>query len=201
MAVATRAREPATIDDLIARVDRDRLEIIAGEIVDKSAPSPNHSYSEIKLGAVVDPFNRRAGGSGPGGWWIFSEIHVAYAAGELYCHDLAGWRRDRVPARPTEWPVQIRPDWVCEIVSPKHEKHDLVTKPRVLHVAEVPYSGWSIPRRRSCWCTAGHGMATRWSSARTRERRSTRNPSRRSRSVWASCSVTTRTDWRRAAAC
>ncbi len=32
-----------------------------------------------------------------------------------------------------------RPDWVGEIVSPHHEKHDLVTKPRTLHIAEVPH--------------------------------------------------------------
>ena len=31
------------------------------------------------------------------------------------------------------------PDWVCEIVSPKHEKHDLVDKPRTLHAAAVPH--------------------------------------------------------------
>jgi Uma2 family endonuclease len=44
-----------------------------------------------------------------------------------------------VPERPTGWPVRVRPDWVCEIVSPKHEKQDLVVKPRALLAAEVPY--------------------------------------------------------------
>jgi Uma2 family endonuclease len=67
------------------------------------------------------------------------EIHVEYPHGEVYCHDVAGWRRDRVPERPARWPVGIRPDWVCEIVSPKHEKQDLVDKPRVLHASEVPH--------------------------------------------------------------
>lgn len=133
------ARGPATFEDLLARDDADRLEIIGGEIIQKATPSPGHSFAEIKLGVAVDPFNRRPGGRGPGGWWIFTEIHVGYPRGEVYCHDAAGWRRDRVPERPTEWPVRIRPDWVCEIVSPKHERTDLVVKPRVLHNAEVPH--------------------------------------------------------------
>jgi Uma2 family endonuclease len=133
------SRRPATFEDLLARGDADRLEIIGGEIVEKAAPSPEHSFAEIKLGVAVDPFNRRPGSRGPGGWWIFTEIHVGYPGGEIYCHDAAGWRRDRVSERPTGWPVRIRPDWVCEIVSPKHERNDLVVKPRVLHGAEVPH--------------------------------------------------------------
>jgi Uma2 family endonuclease len=130
---------PATLEDLVGRDDADRLEIIGGEIVEKAVPAPGHSFAGIKLGAAVDPFNRRPGGRGPGGWWLFAEIHVGYGSGEIYCHDVAGWRRDRVAVQPTEWPVRVRPDWVCEIISPKHERNDLVVKPRVLHAAEVPH--------------------------------------------------------------
>lgn len=133
------SRKPATFEDLAACEDPDRLEIIDGQLVEKAAPSPDHSHTEIKLGVAVDPFNRKPGPRGPGGWWILPEIHTGYPRGEVYCHDMAGWRRDRVPVKPTGWPVRVRPDWVCEIVSPKHERHDLITKPRVLHAAEVPY--------------------------------------------------------------
>jgi Uma2 family endonuclease len=136
------AHRPAVIEDLLLRDDADRLEIIGGQIVEKAAPSVEHSFSETKLVVAIDPFNRKPGGRGPGGWWILTEIHVGYPRGELYCHDVAGWRRDRTD-RPTGWPVRIRPDWVCEIVSPKHHRRDLVDKPRVLHAAEVPYY-WTI---------------------------------------------------------
>jgi Uma2 family endonuclease len=137
--MAQPSHRPATFEDLLARDGADRLEIIGGEIVEKAAPSVGHSWAETKLVAATDPFNRKPGSRGPGGWWILTEIHVGYPRGELYCHDAAGWRRDRVPVLPTEWPVRIRPDWVCEIVSPKHEKQDLIVKPRVLHGAEVPH--------------------------------------------------------------
>lgn len=73
---------------------------------------------------------------------------MAYPNGDVYCHDAAGWRRDRLPDRPESWPVPIRPDWVGEIVSPKHEKHDLVTKPRTLHAAEVPHYWLLDPHER-----------------------------------------------------
>jgi hypothetical protein len=109
-AVVAPARSPATVEDLAARGDADRLEIIGGEIVEKAAPSPGHSFAKAKLAVAVDPFNRRPGVRGPGGWWSLSTIHVGYPGGELYCHDTAGWRRDRVPERPAEWPVRIRPD-------------------------------------------------------------------------------------------
>lgn len=133
-------RQTATWADLTARPDADRLEILGGQIVEKAAPSPDHASTEFKLAELIGPFNRRAGGPrGPGGWWLFTEIHAGYSTGEVYCHDIAGWRRDTIATRPTGWPVELRPDWVCEIASPNHEKADLVTKPRTLHAAQVPH--------------------------------------------------------------
>jgi Uma2 family endonuclease len=139
------AHKPGVLEELLLREDADRLEIICGEIVEKVSPSPRHSRTTRKLGVAIDPFDRKPGGAEPGGWWLFTEIHVGYAhgEGEVYCHDAAGWRRDRAPAEPTGWPVRLRPDWVCEIVSPKHHRRDLVDKPRVLLAAEVPYY-WTI---------------------------------------------------------
>lgn len=134
---------PATVADLEAIADNDRLEIVGGAIVEKAAPSSAHGFAEGRLGGVLHGFNRRPGSRGPGGWWIMLEIHVEHTSGEVYCHDAAGWRRDRHPERPSGWPVRSRPDWVCEIVSPSHERQDLVVKPRVLHAAEVPYY-WAL---------------------------------------------------------
>jgi Uma2 family endonuclease len=136
--MAAPSRKPATLADLIARGDPDRLELVSGEIVEKAAPSGAHAHTETKLGAVIDPFNRKPGPKGPGGWWISTEMHVEYGSGDLYCHDVAGWRRERLPGGSKKWPERIRPDWVCEIVSPKHGRHDQAVKPRVLHKAEVP---------------------------------------------------------------
>jgi Uma2 family endonuclease len=129
----------ATFEDLARAPDPDRLEIIHGAIVERAAPSGEHSAGSTKIGAILDPFHRRPSDRHPGGWWVHTEVHVEYASHELFCHDVAGWRRDRAPARPAGWPVRIRPDWVCEIVSPRHEKRDFVDKFQCLHRAEVPH--------------------------------------------------------------
>jgi Uma2 family endonuclease len=164
-------RRPATFEDLLARGDTDRLEIVEGEIVEKAAPSPGHSLSETKLAVAVDPFNRRPSSRGPGGWWIFTEIHVGYPGGEIYGHDTAGWRRDRLAMRPEEWPVRTRPDWVCEIASPKHERNDLVVKPRVLHGAEVPHYWILDPEERILlvhrWSSDGYTVVQRAAAGET----------------------------------
>lgn len=138
-AMATPKQAFATFADLASRPDANRLEIIGGSIVERAAPSAEHSIGSAKLGEITGPFNRRSGPRGPGGWWIHVEVHVEHDGHEIYCHDAAGWRRDRVAERPTGWPVRIRPDWVCEIASPNHEKADFVDKLGVLHRAGVPY--------------------------------------------------------------
>ena len=84
-------------------------------------------------------FQRRTGGRWPGGWWFGSEIDVEYETHEIYLHDIVGWRRDRVPERPTGRPVRIRPDWACELVSPSNAKRDRVDKFQILHANGVPH--------------------------------------------------------------
>lgn len=159
---------PATVDDLRASPDNDRLELIAGSLVEKAAPSAEHGFAETRLGGILHGFNRRPGSRGPGGWWILTEIHVGYAGEEVYCHDLAGWRRERSPERPSGWPLRLRPDWVCEIVSPNHERPDLVVKPRALHAAQVPHY-WALhPEEKILlvhrWATDGYTVVLRATS-------------------------------------
>ncbi len=167
----TAPRRPATFEDLLAREDAERLEIIDGEILERPASSPAHAFAKTKLAAILGPFNRRPAGRGAGGWWMLSRIHVGHPGGEIYCHDTAGWRRDRVPERPTEWPVRLRPDWVCEIVSPKHERNDLIVKPRVLHGAEVPHYWILDPEERLLlvhrWSPDGYVVVQRATAGET----------------------------------
>ncbi|HWO17717.1 MAG TPA: Uma2 family endonuclease [Kofleriaceae bacterium] len=167
MAVTSKPRL-STVDDLRAIDDHDRLELVGGVIVEKAAPSPEHAHGESRLAGLLHPFDRRPGRGGPGGWWILLEIHVQYASGEVHCHDAAGWRRERSPARPLGWPVKLSPDWVCEIVSPKHERRDHVDKPQVLHAAEVPYYWLVDPQAKMLlvqrWTPAGYVVISRGTS-------------------------------------
>jgi Uma2 family endonuclease len=105
----------------------ERLELHAGHLVPKEAARYEHSDAQRGVAVAIGaPFNRRVGGGGPGGWWIATEVEVAYP-GWTFLHDLAGWRRDRLTAKPTGRPIRDTPDWVCEILS-TNRKHDTVTK-------------------------------------------------------------------------
>jgi Uma2 family endonuclease len=116
------------------------VEIVAGEIVEKATPSPEHGIVQTGLGEVLAPFRRRGGGGGgPGGWWLMTEVEVAYPGGDVYRHDAVGFRRDRHAKRPSGVPVTNRPDWVAEILSPSTARIDLVNKLRTFRTAAVPH--------------------------------------------------------------
>jgi Uma2 family endonuclease len=140
----------AVFADLEALGDAISAEIIHGAIVEKASPTMQHGRAQLGLGSALrGHFDRPPGGRRPGGWWIGTEIDVEYETHELYRHDLVGWRRDRVPECPYGRPIRIRPDWVCELLSPSNEKRDLVDKLRVLHVGGVPHYWIANPEEKT----------------------------------------------------
>lgn len=135
-------RRNATIDDLARLRDEGQVvELVDGQIVHKAMPTPGHGSAQRKIGAVLDGFDGRAGGpGGPGGWWLMTEVEVLYTETlEVFRHDLVGFRRDVYPTRPDEMPVRVRPDWVCEVLSPRTARVDVVKKQRTLHQHGVPH--------------------------------------------------------------
>jgi len=114
------AKKLETVDDLLQSAE-ERVELINGEIVKRPMARSEHSLVQSSLSDEVVFFKRK---DGPGGWWIMAEISVKYGEYECPSHDLAGWRKARVPQRPTGI-MNVMPDWVCEIISPGHERKDL----------------------------------------------------------------------------
>jgi Uma2 family endonuclease len=130
----------ATAGDLARLRPDTRAEIIDGEVVEKASPLPEHGIAQLGLGSqLFNAFHRRAGEGSPDGWWLMTEVEVEHEQHQVYRNDLVGWRRDRGPQRPTRRPVMIRPDWVCEILTPSNAQNDLVQKLRTLHRAGVPH--------------------------------------------------------------
>jgi len=136
-----RVRSPSTVADLLAIPSDERFhEIMDGELVRKAMPSFEHGDAQSALASCLKgPFQRRAGGALPGGWWIGTEVEVELAPSHVYRPDIAGWRRDRVPERPRGTPIRIRPDWVCEVLSPSNPGTDRVKKLNHYHRFEVPH--------------------------------------------------------------
>lgn len=136
--MSTLARKLSTIDDLLA-FNEENCELIDGQIVRKTAPGPDHGDVQNAIGTEVRRYFRRPGSDdGTGGWWIMTETLVVYNHLRAFQHDLVGWRRARVPEKPTGKKATVRPDWVCEILS-GNRKNDLVTKKWELHQSEVPF--------------------------------------------------------------
>jgi Uma2 family endonuclease len=134
-------RPIATIADLLAIPESERFhEIVDGELVRRAMPSIRHGMAQMGIGdAITGPYGPRARGRGPGGWLFASETEIAFDPRQVYRPDVAGWKRERMPSLPSEVPIAVRPDWVCEIVSPSNAHHDLFTKMRGYHRAAVPH--------------------------------------------------------------
>jgi Uma2 family endonuclease len=105
--------------------------ILDGELVVLPRPRPEHTRAAGRLyGELEGPFDRAR--SGPGGWLLLvePELHLGPRPDKL-APDLSGWRRERLPTRPSQAAISIAPDWVCEVLSPGGEGIDRVRKARI----------------------------------------------------------------------
>lgn len=143
------ARRPATFEDLRDLESEGAYEVLGGDIVEKSAPTGEHGDAQAGIAASLrGPFHRRRGDDPPGGWWLATEVLVELEPHELVRPDIVGWRRERVPDRPTGWPVRERPDWVCEVLSNTTVRRDLGPKMRLYHEHGVAHYWAADPAGR-----------------------------------------------------
>lgn len=125
-----------TNDDLIAaRIQDERIELINGEIIKRPMARAEHAAIQLEIGGELKFLKRK---EDPGGWWIMTEIDVCYNEHQCPTHDLAGWRKERMPDKPSGV-MKITPDWVCEIISPGYEKKDTLHIFNILLRHQVPY--------------------------------------------------------------
>jgi Uma2 family endonuclease len=113
---------PATIADWEAVPDAYTAHLIDGQLYAMGRPMARHARAQgAALMTLMQPFDRGIGG--PGGWLILAEVDVK-VRNNIVSPDLAGWRRERMPAIPDVTPIPLAPDWVCEVVSPSTETFD-----------------------------------------------------------------------------
>jgi Uma2 family endonuclease len=118
-------QELATAADLAGL---EHHEVIDGHVVRKASPSFAHGDIQGELFVQLREVNVKRGG----GWWLASEVEIELAPHQVYLPDVAGWRVSTM-ATPSQQqqqqrPMRIRPDWVCEILSPSTGRRDLGTK-------------------------------------------------------------------------
>ena len=128
----------ATYQDVLDAPPHKVAEVIAGTLHTHPRPAARHAWASSRLGGRLDgPFNPGAGG--PGGWWIIDEPEL-HLGDDIVVPDLAGWRRETMPAFPDGAYFTVAPDWVCEVLSPstrqldQGEKRDLFAREGVRHL-------------------------------------------------------------------
>ena len=138
-------KKRATYDDLRDIPDHFVAEIFDGDLYASPRPALPHAHAASVLGAkLVVPFHRR----GPGGWVILDEPELHFGD-DVLVPDLAGWRRERLPALPAEPYMTLAPDWVCEVLSPSTEALDKSKKLR-RYAGEGVAHAWLVdPLRQS----------------------------------------------------
>jgi len=143
------ARKLAEYADLFALGEDARAEIVRGVIQLMPSPRAEHSKSQRALGHFVGgPFDDDDGFGGPGGWWILVKMDVRLSKHTVLHPDLSGWRRARLP-RPSGRPMEVVPDWVCEVLSPSTAAYDRVTKRALYAEAGVAHYWLVDPEART----------------------------------------------------
>ncbi len=138
MAEAIAARR-ATYADVLATPAHLIAEVIDGELYAQPRPSTRHAQAATVLGEVLGPPFRRGRG-GPGGWLFLyePELHLGPEP-DIVVPDLAGWRRERMPALPDAAYLTLPPDWLCEVISPSTQAHDRTRKLPLYRRETVPH--------------------------------------------------------------
>jgi Uma2 family endonuclease len=148
--MASPQRELATYADLLALPEDTRAEILGGNMQLSPAPLPRHSKAQGSARRFLGgPFDDDDGRGGPGGWWIFVEVDVMLGPHDVVRPDLAGWRRDRLSQPGLKRPIDVVPDWVCEVLSPSTAARDRVTKRRLYAQAGIPFYWLIDPELRA----------------------------------------------------
>ncbi len=126
------ARRPATYEDLLAVPDTMVAEILEGELYATPRPASPHARAASGIGSDLwGRFDRPSDGpEQPGGWWILFEPEL-HLGDDVVVPDVAGWRREKMPALPNVAAFTQAPDWACEVVSPTTAGADRVRKMRI----------------------------------------------------------------------
>jgi Uma2 family endonuclease len=141
MAPSEPARRAATYEDVLALPEHLVGEIIDGELHVSPRPAPRHALASSVLGGEIGP-PYHGGRGGPGGWWILDEPEL-HLDRDVVVPDLAGWRRERMPALPDQAFFTIAPDWICEVLSPATARIDRMKK-LAFYAREAVRHAWLV---------------------------------------------------------
>jgi Uma2 family endonuclease len=142
------AKKRATYEDVLNAPEHMVAELIDGELFLQPRPAKPQAAAKAALGEELGPPFKRGRG-GPGGWIILyePELHLGQ---DVLVPDLAGWRRERMPALTTdEAYFTLPPDWACEVLSPRTASTDRARKLPIYARYEVAHVWLVDPLQRT----------------------------------------------------
>jgi len=140
-------KKGATYDDLVRVPEHYVAEMFDGDLYASPRPAVPHARAAIALGVMLgDPFDFRR--DGPGGWLLLAEPELHFG-NDVLVPDLAGWRRERLPALPAAAYMTLAPDWLCEVLSPSTEGIDRGRKLRIYAREGVGHAWLVDPLRQT----------------------------------------------------
>lgn len=145
--MAEPAKRVATYQDVLSAPPLHTAEILNGELWVSPRPSVPHQVigTELSADLVMRHRRRKGGDDPPSGWIIITEVELHLGDpvpdSTVIVPDLSGWRRERMPTRPSTAAITLRPDWVCEILSPgaRNARRDRLVKMPLYHHLGVPW--------------------------------------------------------------
>ncbi len=127
---------PATWEDIVNLPEQFNAEIVNGRIHYRMGSRGRHGVATIRVGGRIDA---GVGQRDPGGWWIMTDSAFFIGHGTWVAPDVTGVRKQRCPEMPTDFPMPLVPDWVCEVVSPSNAHYDRGDKGQAYAKAGVPW--------------------------------------------------------------
>lgn len=142
----------STVENLMTMPDDMRAELINGVIYMMAAASAKHSMVSTKLTVEIGSYFKGKKEKGPDdtdSWRIISEAWTIYDRHNLFIHDVAAFSRRDLPQLPESGAIEVRPVWVCEVLSPSNWANDTQRKRVVLEKYRVPFYWLVDPIRKN----------------------------------------------------
>lgn len=142
--VARPALRTATYQDVLDAPPHKVAEVVFGVLHVSPRPATPHALATTVLGHELGSrFHRGGGGPDhPGGWILLDEPELHLGA-DILVPDLAGWRREHMPAMPIAPFLTLAPDWICETLSPSTSGLDRIDK-LAIYARESVAHAWLI---------------------------------------------------------
>lgn len=142
----------ASYNDLLALSEEVYAEVLGGELVVEPGFFAEHGHAKVGLGSFTGRFD-----FDQGNWWIASSTDVRFGPHDITRPDVAGWRRERLASPWGKRPIDVVPDWICEILSPSSITRDRVYKQRLYARHGVPFYWLIDPAARTLEALALEG--------------------------------------------